>query len=273
MSDRTSQLTSAIRRLLRPLVRILLRNGVPFGVFAETARQVYVDVAADEFGVPGRKLSVSRIAVITGLNRKEVSRLWKQADPDPPGVERYNRAARVIGAWIRDADFCEGEGQPRALRFDGEPHSFSELVRRSSGDIPPRAILDELLRVEAVVQDDQDRLSLVTNAYVPRTGEEEKLAILGSDVRDLIATIDHNLTHPPDEAWFQRKVEYDNLVVSSLPELRRRAGRRGQTLLEALNAFMAEHDRDTNPDLDEEAGSRAVIGIYYFEEESSEDES
>ena len=269
--DRIAKLTSAIRRLLRPLVRILLRNGVPFGVFAETARQAYVDVAASEFGVPGRKPSVSRIAVLTGLNRKEVSRLWKGPEPTPPEVERYNRAARVIGAWVREADFCDAAGEPRALSFDGEDHSFSELVRRSSGDIPPRAILDELLRVEAVVKDDEGRLALLTHAYVPRTGEDQKLAILGSDVRDLIATIDHNLTHPPDEAWFQRKVEYDNLLVTSLPELRRRAGRRGQSLLEALNTFMAKHDRDSNPEAEGPAGSRAVIGIYYYEE-STEDE-
>ena len=269
--DRISQLTAAIRRLLRPLVRILLRNGVPFGVFAETARQAYVDVASREFGVPGRKPTVSRIAVITGLNRKEVSRLWKQPDPTPPAVERYNRAARVIGAWLREPDFWDPNGAPRALAFDGEPNSFSELVRRSSGDIPPRAILDELLRVEAVSRSEDGRLALVTHAYVPRTGEDEKLAILGTDVADLVATIDHNLTHEPDEAWFQRKVEYDNLTDASLPELRKRAGRRGQSLLEALNAYMAEHDRDTNPDVEGDAGRRAVIGIYYYEE-PTEDE-
>jgi hypothetical protein len=265
--DRISQLTTAIRRLLRPLVRILLRNGVPFGVFAETARQAYVDVAAREFAVPGRKPTVSRIAVITGLNRKEVSRLWKQPDPTPPAVERYNRAARVIGAWLREPDFWDASGEPRVLAFDDEPNSFTELVRRSSGDIPPRAILDELLRVEAVTRREDGGVELVTHGYVPRTGEEEKLAILGTDVAELVATIDHNLTHDPDDAWFQRKVEYDNLTTASLPELRKRAGRRGQSLLEALNAYMAEHDGDTTPDIDEEdAGCRAVIGIYYYEE-------
>lgn len=271
MTDSPSPIASALRRILRPLVRVLLRNNVPFGVFSEHARQIYVEVAAQQLGQPERAASDSRIAVVTGLTRKEVSRLRKSPDPTPPGVERYNRAARVIGVWIREADFRDEHGSPLPLPFDDGEITFSELVRRAGVDVPPRAVLDELLRVEAVVRADNGLLLLVTRAYVPRTGEEEKLGILGTDVADLIATIDHNLTHPPEAALFQRKVEYDNLVASALPELRRRARRRGQSVLEALNEFMAKHDVDTNADLDEDGGRRAVLGIYYYEE-PTEDE-
>jgi hypothetical protein len=260
-----------MRRVMRPLVRILLRNGVPFGVFTDYAKQAYVQVAAREFGVPGRKPSVSRIALLTGLTRKEVSRLWKQEDPAPPAVERYNRAARVIGAWVRDPAFHDSRGRPAALPFEGE-RSFSELVRRSGRDVPPRAVLDELLRVGAVLGQKNDRLRLVTRAYVPRNGDEDKLAILGTDVSALIEAIDHNLTHPPDEAFFQRKVAYDNLVGEVLPELRTRAATRSQSLLEALDELMSQHDRDANPDAEGSGRHRAMLGIYYFEEETPEDE-
>lgn len=267
----SSPLGSAVRRILRPLARILLRNGVPYGVFSEYAKQAYVDVAASEFGVPGRRPSGSRIAVLTGLTRKEVSRLWKHRDDTPPAVERYNRAARVVSAWVRERDFHDGRGRPAALPFEGDG-SFTELVRRSSGDVPPRAVLDELLRVGAVEKQRNDRLRLVVRAYVPRTGEEEKLGILGSDVTELIETIDHNLTHPPEQAFFQRKVAYDNLVSESLPDLRARAARRSQSLLEALDRVMSQNDRDANPDVHGTGRHRAVLGIYYFEDEDTSEE-
>ena len=65
----------AYRRLLKPLIRILLRNGVGFDEFAEIGKAVYVDVASTEFKVPHRKMSQARIAILTGLTRKEVARL------------------------------------------------------------------------------------------------------------------------------------------------------------------------------------------------------
>ena len=131
-------------------------------------------------------------------------------------------------------------------------------------------MLDELVRVGAVERGDDGRLRLLTRAYVPRTGEQDKLVILGSDVADLMESIDHNLTHAPKEAFFQRKVAYDNLPAESLPVLRDRAGKRAQALLEQLDRLLSEHDRDTNPKAKGSGRKRAMLGIYYFEEDVDE---
>ena len=259
-----STLAAAVRSVLRPLVRILLRNGVPVWTFMDYAKQIYVDVAAREFAVPGRKPSVSRVSLLTGLTRKEVSRLWDSEEE--LDLSRYQRAAHVVTAWLRERAFQDAQGEPAELPFEGRRRSFSELVRRHGADIPARAVLDELLQAGAVVRTPQGRLRLVTHGYVPRSDAREKLAILGSDVADLIATIDHNITQPPSEAFFQRKVAYDHLVAECLPELRRRAGQRGQALLEALDRFMSAHDRDANPSAVGSGRHRAMLGIYYFEE-------
>ena len=72
-------LQRAIQQLLRPLVRLLLRHSVSFAAFGEIARRVYVDVALKDFAIPGRKPSASRVAVLTGLTRKEVQRLTQEA--------------------------------------------------------------------------------------------------------------------------------------------------------------------------------------------------
>ena len=266
-------LAGAVLRLLRPLVRILLRYGVPYGAFADAAKKVYVDVATEEFQIPGRKQSVSRVSVLTGLSRKEVSRVAALPDPDDAAAsQRYNRAARVISGWVRDPDFSSGEGQPRDLVFEGEAGAFSELVKKYSGDVPARAIIDELVRVGAVERLDDSRLRLQARAYVPQAGEADKLVILGVDVADLIACIDHNLQSQPEHAFFQRKVSYDNLPDEVTPELRTLAAQRAQQLLEELDTWMAARDRDTNPKVGGDGRKRASVGIYYYEDDYSGDD-
>ena len=139
---------AAILRLLRPLVRLLLRQGVPFGTFADLTKRVYIEVALDEFKLPGRKQTRSRVSILTGLSRKEVLRVSRLSLPDDQEVlERYNRASRVIGGWVRDSRFGDGTGNPAVLPLEGEEGpSFHELVKVHSGDVRPRAVMDELLR-------------------------------------------------------------------------------------------------------------------------------
>jgi hypothetical protein len=265
MRDRPA-LAAAVRSVLRPLVRILLRNDVDVWTLVEYAKQIYVDVASKEFGVPGRKPTVSRVSLLTGLTRKEVSRLWEQDESAGVDSARYSRAAQVITGWLRTPGYQDAAGEPRELPFDGARGSFSELVRRFGADVTPRALLDELVRAGAVERAPANRVKLLARGYVPRSDDAEKLGILGSDVADLISSVDHNIVNPPEQAFFQRKVAYDNLVAAALPELRERAARRGQTLLEALDEFMAANDRDANPNVSGEGRHRAVIGVYYYEE-------
>src|SRR5512143_780780 len=140
-------LYSAVLRLLRPLVRILLRNGVSFGTFSELAKWLFIDVANKEFAIEGRKQSDSRVSVITGLSRREVMRVRQLPKPDVAvSAEKHNRAARVLAAWRREKSFLDAEGNPAALPMEGSGSTFSVLVNRFSGNVPPRAILDELTR-------------------------------------------------------------------------------------------------------------------------------
>ncbi len=267
----TGALAGAVLVLLRPLVRLLLRYGIPYGAFADLAKRVYVDIAGEEFTIPGRKQTVSRISVITGLSRKEVRRILAMEAPDnAEELQRYNRAARVISGWVRDRRFLDGAGRPAALPLEKPSPSFSDLVREHSGDVPARAVLDELERVGAVEQLRDGRIRLRSRAYVPQAGEADKLAILGTDVADLISCIDHNLTCSPDEAFFQRKVAYDNLPREAMGELRRVAAERAQQLLEDLDRWMSARDRDTNPGTTGSGRKRASVGVYYYEEDVPE---
>lgn len=257
---------AAVTGILKALIRVLLRHGVPFQSFADLAKRAYVDVAREDFGIPGRKPTASRIAVLTGLTRKDIQKLIESASsPDTEAAERYNRAARVVSGWIRDRDFSDVDAQPFPLHLDGANGTFADLVRRYSGDMPPRAVLDELLRVGAVEKLEDGRVKMVARAYIPRSSDSDKLAILGADVADLIGTIDHNLQHAGDPR-FQRKVMYDNLSREGTAKFRELSAARAQGLMEYLDSWLSQHDRDVNPAAEGTGRMRAGLGIFYFEE-------
>jgi Family of unknown function (DUF6502) len=260
-------LTAAVSAILRALAKVLLRHGVSYHAFADLAKRAYIQTAGDEFGIPGRKVSGSRISVLTGLTRKEVQKL-NESDiaPDSEALERYNRAARVVSGWIRDPEFIDQAGNPLELAMDGPKSSFAELVRRHSGDVPPRAILDELLHVGTVEKMQDGRVKLVGRAYIPRASDSDKLAILGADVADLIKTIDHNLTNI-DLPRFQRKLMYDNLPKEAVGKFRDLSAARAQGLMEYLDSWLSQHDRDVNPASEGTGRMRAGLGIFYFEED------
>jgi hypothetical protein len=258
-------LEMAIATLLRPLFRLLLRQSMSFIAFQEIAKRVYVEVAMKDFSIEGKAPSMSRAALLSGLTRKEVARLLAEPGPDPDAAEfgeRYNRAARVLTGWVRDPDFLDEAGAPRALDPEGD-RGFAGLVRRHSGDIPVRAVLDELVRVGAVRRDEAGRIRLHAHAYVPTHSMGDKLAILGTDVADLLSTIDHNIFATAAEPRFQRKVMYHRIPATSLPALRRLSATQAQALLERLDRWLQE--RDIAP-AEGEGAARVGLGIYYFEE-------
>ena len=266
MPDQVDIFALAIAEIVQPLARLALKRGMPFDAFSEVVKRTFVEVAEQEFQLDGRKQTKSRIATLTGINRKEVARVLELAPLSAPGSlhSERNRAAKVLSAWLRDQRFLDRKGDPRDLPFEGSP-SFSELVKDYSGDIPPRAIADELCRVGAI-EETEGRLRLANRGYVPESGREEHIEILGTDSRELIETIAHNIESHEDAPLFQRKVCYNDIPVEYLSAFRALSGRLAQHLLEELDRWLADHDRGLNPTILGSGRARAGLGIYQIEE-------
>lgn len=262
----TETLSIAMVTLLRPLVRTLLRNGVAYGTFAELAKKVYADVAYSDFGDTRRKQSVSQVSALTGLTRKEVKRLLELPAPyDAELDRRYNRAVRLISGWLNDGEFLDADGQPASLPIDGERGSFAALVRRYSGDIPTQAMLAVLARADCVVREN-GIVHLTRHAYIPAGDPIDKVRILGTDVGELIATIDHNLTNAGD-LRFQRKVSDARVAVGNVTVFRALAAERAQVLLEELDAWLVQHEVGVD-----ETPRYVSLGVYYYEGEPPEEQ-
>jgi hypothetical protein len=260
-------LSSAVERLLRPLVRILIARGFAFSAFVEVAKRAYAEAAVRDVARVGKLAAISRASTLTGLSRREVLHALRDSVTlEVDTGERFSRAARVIAAWIRDPNFTDSFGEPRPLAFEDNPTEFGELVRRYCGDVPMRVVYDELVRVGAVARLPDERVRLVARAYVPTRSEVDKIGILGSDVADFIRTIEHNLEPGVTEPLFQRKVVYDNLPHEALSRFRELSTLHAQQLLERMDLWLAANDRDFNPTVKGSGRSRAGIAVYYFEE-------
>lgn len=268
MGHTQRKLIDATLKLLRPLARTLLRYGVSHSEFSELARKAFVEAAFEDFQLEGKKQTVSRVAVLTGLSRKEVLRLKDEREkPVVKEPRPVNRAQRVINGWLTDAAFCQPDGTPRILPLYGEDSSFGALVKRYSGDIKPGAITDELLRIGAVRRVG-DTVALATKGYIPVTAIDEKVMIMGDCARDLLETLDHNLNRAEtQDPRFQRAVVYHALPNNLIDEFKTFSEQKATALLGELNQWLAARKKAISR---YELGShRAGIGIYYFESHDS----
>ena len=255
-------LLGAVRRLLRPLAKALIGAGITFPAFADLAREAYVDAALDDFALDGKTPTISRVMVLTGIHRREVTRLAKRDRVIAAMPPSMSFGARVVAKWCSDATYLDIQRQPRPLprsTRSGEP-SFNGLVASVSKDIRPKILLDEWLRVGVVVADD-GLIRLRTAAFVPREDYEEKAYYFGRNLRDHIAASAHNLagSRPP---LIDRAVYEDSLSERSLEELRLFCERRGSDLL--LEVYqevrrLAERDRGQGA-----ADRRMTFGLYLF---------
>ncbi len=264
-------LSAALLVLLRPLVKILLRNGIAYGAFAELAKKTYADVAYHDHVFPGKKQTFSRVSAITGLTRKEAKRLLELEETDDQGAnKRYSRAIRVISGWLHDARYCDDKGEPLDLPVDkGEP-SFASLVKKYSGDITTLAMYQTLSSAGNVATTDDGHIRLVSHAYIPSNDPVDKINILGMDAGELITTIDHNLTAPESQLRFQRKVSNKQICLDSIPEFKQLSAEESQALLEKLDHWLAQHECKGTPGQPKKKAAYVSLGIYFYEHNSDE---
>jgi len=263
------QFAAAIQRLLRPIVRQMIALGLTFPTYNQMVKRLFLEVAEQEFALPFKRQTDSRLALVTGISRKEISQLRRRRHSAAglPEVEE-SVVTHVIGRWMAGPPYATPDGIPRRLRYeatDPGTASFARLVHEFGIDIPVRAVLDELLHIGSAVLLPNGDVELRREVHIPAGDSEGKLVLLGSDPAELFMTIVHNIEHQ-DAAWLQRKVVYDNIGADALAALREEARQAGLDFVRRANALLASYDRDRHPDAPAGRRARVVLGVYYFEE-------
>lgn len=232
--------------ILKPLIRLLLSCGVTWQRFAEMAKSVYAEVALAEFGLRGRPTNLSRAAILTGIDRHELSRIKARlAEGAVTGAPRFaGSATRVLSGWHQDPDFLDEEGRPGVLPHEGAEGSFAALCHKYAGDVPVSALLKELRKSGAVI-DQGGHLRAVSRNFIPRALEPEKVAVGTSLIRDHAHTVVFDLlAGPRDRPRFARRAHNARLPKDQVKPFSEFLEAEAQALLVRVDDWLTEHEVD-----------------------------
>ena len=265
------EILDAFLVVMRPIVRILLRFGISYGGFAEAVKTVFVDVASSDFGIRGRPTNISRVAVMTGLTRKEVKRLRNKIENGEEGITvKSTPMAQILHYWHAEDDFIDKNGRPATLSFSDGEFSFTELVRRFGGDVPPGAMRTELKRVGSVSEHPDGSLSVISRVVLQKGDTDNLVTGLVHCAYPLLSTIaantDPNLTH---EGYAQFSTYSLRIDEAQKKRLRRISyDRLSEAAVSFDDLFIAYESLTTKTSSGGGGvnGPAVVVGLYYFEE-------
>ena len=238
----------ALRMMLKPLVKLLVSQGVSHGDFSEAAKDVYVEVAIRHFD-KSVKVNQSRIAILTGLTRKEVKNVIDRAMRADPHSKNHSRPARVLAGWHSDPRFLGPYGVPLEVPYespvDGGTPSFVDLVKTYSGDMAPRPMLKELMRIGAVVETDKSMLKVLRRDFIPEALSSELVERLGHVAHNFFSTAARNIEKSEtDGGVFERIVLAENGVTTTTVSLFDEFVKyRGQEFLEELDNWLVAREK------------------------------
>ena len=250
-----------LSRLLVPLARLCLANGMTFATADEVLKRAFVQEAnALQPGAPEHG-KVSRISTVTGINRREVTRLTQLKAPER--ATKQPLASEVLARWTTDHAYRSPNGEPSALNRLGPAPSFEALAQSITRDVHPRSLLDELIRLDLVTHDEnRDLITLTRNSFVPKSDSRLMLNFLGDNVGDHLNAAIANVLHNGN-SHLEQAVFADELSTKSIEALRPLFLARWNALREdmvpAITALI-EADKLAGREQDQ----RVRIGLYTF---------
>jgi uncharacterized protein DUF6502 len=270
-------LLSSLASILKPIVKLMLQAGVGSSEFSTVAKSVFVQVASAEYGFRGRPTNISRVSAMTGISRKEVSRIKTETQ-----IGRWNPdmetspANSVIHFWHFDPEFSESPGKPRPLPVDGT-RSFTTLVKRYAGDIPVGAMRAELCRAGTVSEEPDGLLHARDRYFYSTRFDEDFIRGVAFALANLGTTVVHNAglhnttgertSANRESARFERYAWTEHFSEDAILAFRTWLSREGERFLERADDWMGKNEA---PREQWTASRKAVgVGVYYFEEDES----
>lgn len=270
IKETPQSLIKALRHLLRPMVRMLLHFQITYPALSNMLKQIYVDVAVNDFKLDGKAQTDSRVSLLTGVHRKDVKRLRENDEEFLPSAT-ISLGSQLIARWLSDKDYQDDNGSAMSLPKTAENGvSFESLVKTAAKqDIRARAVLDEWLRLGVVHVNEDDTISLNAEAFIPKDNFDNKAYYFGKHLHDHISAGVHNMLNgtPPQ---FDRSVGYNNLTPESIAELRELITKHAMELLIAINKEARELQiQDRGKEL---AQQKFNLGAYFWVEEQPKKE-
>jgi hypothetical protein len=255
-----ARIREALGSLLEPVILLLLKSGVTWKEFSAIAKERFVRVATREFGIRGRPTNVSRVAILTGMDRRDVRKLRSTPSEDLE-VGFMSKPTQVLEAWFADPEFQSAKGKPRDLDVEGDSGSFTTLVRRYAPGIPVVAMIKELRTAGAIEETRDKRLRALMRAYIPRELSENQIRLWGSVINDVGTTVGINVSPSPREhRRFERRALSLSVDRAALPEFRAFLEAEGQAFLERVDDWLTAHQAPAPEAI------RLGVGVYHIQD-------
>lgn len=255
--------------LLRPIIRIALRNGLMYRELTQLCKRLYIEVAVNEYGISGRKTNTSRVALLTGLDRKEVKRLrdlLERAISSPlPAEHAPDRVSRVLSGWHQDEAYLNEQGQPKDLPIDQGDISFAGLVRAYGSDVPSTTILKELLKAGVIKEVTPGIVRAMKPFYIPASADLGAIQRVCRVIGDITDTLHHNLyrENHNEPARFERCATNIAVKADQVSDFRSFVNAEGQHFLERIDAWLTANE----PNEEDTKTVRLGLGAYWIQNE------
>jgi hypothetical protein len=265
----TGHAATAVEQLLQPLAQLIISHSLQLGTITEMLKKAMVEAALSQ-NESERAMTDSRVAILTGVHRKDVRRL-REAPAPKTAFENYDPlmsiGAQVVARWISEPTYVNSQNKARILartpRYAtaGEP-DFTSLVAEVSRDIGARAVLDELERLGIVCKSSETHVQLQSDAFVPQDGLSESFHFLAANVSDHLATSVHNMQpHRVGPPMLEQSAFSQHLSAEDAAELEQTARLLWTSVLKQFlqKATAAENRSRKKPD----AQHRVRFGMYF----------
>lgn len=276
MASKVDLVLKAFVAANRPLVRLLIGRGATFPAALEQLRQLFVEEAIAEIQARGMKPTSSAVSLLSGVHRKDLrTRELGTARDAAPGDAAGTTPAplgligQIVGRWMSDPRYLAGD-TPRVLRRGAEDGSFDQLVAGVSTDVGPRAVLEEMLRLQVVRVEGED-IALDTLGMVPRGDFAAMAEALGVNLRDHAAAACANLVDGRN--LLEQAIYVDEISADSAQLLHEAATRSWRPVLARVMRLAEKRvARDAIKEDESRRQARVRFGVYFFAEDSSKKE-
>lgn len=266
MSTKPDIVLARVLRVLQPLVRLLVRQGVTYPALAAALKRVFVSAAQQELQAQGMAQTDSAVTLLSGVHRRDVRELTRGSAQRASADQRpapLSLAAEVLARWLSDPLFTDPQGGPAPLpRGSAEPHSFDALVAGVSSDVRARAVLEELLRL-GVVHEEAGQVHLHSQGFAPQQGFDEMAWLFADNLRDHAAAAAANLQGEGN--FLEQAVFVDQLSVASVAQLQAAAQLAWrQAFQTVINSAQEHFDADAARTPAAQRSQRARFGVYFY---------
>jgi len=268
-------LLTAYRRLLKPLVRVLVRNGVTYEEFSETAKLAFLDAAKRRASSESDTPLPEQLAAISGISVEEIDQIARKSEASPEELDsKLDQMVRILHGWHTDAEFTGPYGIPLELQFSqsSEKLSFSMLIERYGDGVSAQEALTHLLSVNALKETEPGWFKVLVRSYQSEGDSPENLAAMTDSIQNYVNVLDHNIQEKDArKRFFERHVYTENGIRDAdIPRFRAFFEGRAQQLLEEIDNWVANL-----PGLSESENASAKktgLCIYHYIEDERTDE-